>query len=220
MQPQLKIQGVSIVLRGDFNPTIFQPSWLANQGLIRPQEAEAANIQVIHHQVAQLEVEWLQMGITTDRFQATTSQEPYYEPLRDLVIGIFSLLTQTPLKFLGINRNFHYQLESEDAWNRVGDRLVPKQDWEEILERPGMLSLSVQGKRPDDLQGYIRVKVEPSARVQFGVFVEINNHYILSSAESPASAKEAITIISEHWSQSMQRGLQIAEKIVSLGEPE
>jgi hypothetical protein len=221
MQPQPAIQGASIVLRGDFNPTIFHPTWLANQGLIRPQEAEAADIKIIHQQVTQLEVEWLRMGVTTDRFSVTTNQEPYYEPLRDLVIGIFNLLVQTPLRVVGINRHFHYRLESEDAWHMVGNRLVPKQDWQETLERPGMLSLSVEGRRPDDLEGYIRVKVEPSSRELFGVFIEINDHYILPSApESPTSAQEAITIISEQWSQSMQRGLQIAEKVVSLGEPE
>jgi hypothetical protein len=220
MQPQLMIQGVNIVLRGNFNPTIFHPSWLASQELIRSQEADAAEIKIIHPQVAQFEMEWLQMNVTIDRFQAGTTQESYHELLRDLVIGIFSLLPHTPLRALGINRNFHYRLESKSAQNAVGYRLVPKQNWQEVLSGPGMLTLTVQGQRPDNLNGYIQVKVEPSAKEEFGIFLEVNDHYTLSASEIPESASEAITVIAEQWNQSMQRGLKIAEKIVYLGECE
>jgi hypothetical protein len=219
MRPQLAIQGVNIVLRGNFNPVIFHPTWLAAQGLIRFQEADAAEIEIVHPQIAQFTAEWLQISVTTDRFQASTTQEPYYEPLRDLVVGIFDLVVQTPLTVLGINRNFHYRLESESAWHAVGHRLVPKQDWKEVLLNPGMLTLVVEGKRPDNLEGYIRVKVEPSAKVTSGVYIEVNDHYALPSAsESPSSTREALAIVSEQWTRSMQQGLQIAEKIVSLGE--
>jgi hypothetical protein len=220
MRPQPVIQGVNIVLRGNFSPAIFHPAWLAAQGLIRSQEADEAEVEIVHSEVTQFRVDWLQMTVTTDRFQAGTTQEPYYEPLRDLVIGIFGIIEQTPLRVLGINWNFHYRTKSEDAWNTVGDRLVPKQDWQEVLSgRPGMRTLVVEGERPDNLEGYIRVRVEPSAKAAFGIYVEVNDHYALFSAsKSPASAREAITIISEQWDLSTQRGLQIAEKIASLGE--
>lgn len=221
MRPQLKIQGVSIVLRGAFNPAIFHPSWLAAQELIRSQEAEEAEIEIVHPQVAQFEAGWLRMNVISDRLQARTTLEPFYEPLRDLVIGICQLTAHTPLRVIGINRDFHYGLASESAWHTVGHRLVPKQDWEDVLSSPGMRTLTVEGQRPDKLEGYIRVKVEPSTRVSFGVYTEINDHYVLPSAnKSPASAREAIAIISEQWNQSMKRGLQIAEKVVSLGEYE
>jgi hypothetical protein len=219
MRPQLRIQGTNIVIRGAFNPAIFHPSWLATQGLIRSQEADAAEIEIVHPQVAQFSAEWLRMVVMMDRFQVATTQEPYYEPLRDLVVGIFDLLRHTPLKVVGINRDFHYELQSESAWHGVGHQLAPKEHWLAVLSGPRMKSLTMQGKRPDDFKGYILVKVEPSVRVDFGVYVSINDHYELPSAsESPASAEEAIKILSEQWMDSMQRGLQIAERIVSLGE--
>lgn len=219
MQPQLVIRGLNIVIRGDFSPTIFHPSWLADQGLIQSQEAdEIEEINIIHPQIAQFRVDWLGMNVTIDRFQVSTIQEPYYEPLRDLVIGILSLIKHTPLRVLGINWSFHHALGSESKWHAVGHRLAPKQDWEEVLSSPGMLALVVQGKRPDNLEGYIKVKVEPSTKVEFGVYTEINDHYVLPSASKiPESTQEAIAIISEQWNQSMQRGLQIAEKVVTLG---
>ena len=218
MPPQLAAQGVSIVIRGTFNPAVFHPSWLSARGLIRVQEADAAEIELILPQVAKFSVEWLQFVASTDRLQVSTTQEPYYEPLRDLVVGILTIVKYTPLTLLGINRDFHYTLASDSAWHQVGHELVPKLHWEEVLDHPGMKVVVVQGRRPDDLKGYIRAKVEPSARFPQTVYVSVNDHYELSStSQTPASADEAATILSDHWTDSMDRGKRIAQKIVSLG---
>lgn len=75
MRPQLKIQAVSIVLRGQFNPAMFHPVWFASQNLIRPQEAESADVKIIHANLAVFDVEWLQVSITPDRFIVATGQE-------------------------------------------------------------------------------------------------------------------------------------------------
>ena len=122
MRPQLVIQGVNIVLRGKFNPAMFHPAWFAAQNLIRQQEVEVAEIKIIHPDAAIFDVEWLQIRVTRNRFQAASVQEAYYEALRDVVIGVFTILNQTPLKAMGINREFHYGLESEKARNAVGHR--------------------------------------------------------------------------------------------------
>jgi len=82
MQPRPEIQGVSLVLRGDFTPAMFHPSWFAVQGLIGKEEAEVADVKIVHPDVTAFEMEWLRMRITRDRFQAATAQEPYYEVLR------------------------------------------------------------------------------------------------------------------------------------------
>lgn len=215
MEPQR--QRLSIVFRGNFNPAIFHPSWFASHGLIRSQEVDAAKVQIVHPDAAVFTAEWLEINAVRDRFQAATVQESYYEPLRDLVIGVLDLLSHTPLKLMGLNREFHYQLRSEDAWHSVGHRLVPKADWKDLLENPGMKSLIVEGVRPDDLKGYIRVKVEPSTQISYGVYVEVNDHYDLRRSEKTISeASEAMQILSERWSDSMKRSAAIAQKIASL----
>ena len=45
MQISPQFEGVTIVLLGQFNPAIFQPAWLAAENLVRPQEAESAEIE-------------------------------------------------------------------------------------------------------------------------------------------------------------------------------
>ena len=101
----------------------------------------------------------------------------------------------------------------------LGDRLAPKQDWKEVFDRPGMKSLTMQGFRTDDYPGFILTKVEPSKKVEFGVYIEINDHYeLISEPDAPTNIDSLVTILSERWQASMQRGLEIANKIVSLGD--
>ena len=70
------IQGVTVVFLGDFNPKIFQPAWFAVQGLIRQQEAEEANVEIIHPDVVSFSLEWLALQVTRERFAISTTQSP------------------------------------------------------------------------------------------------------------------------------------------------
>src|SRR5437867_1304432 len=101
--PNCEIEGVSIVLRGNFNPSIFQPAWLASHSLLRRQEADAAKINVIHPELTSFTAEWLILEVTKDRFGAATIHQAHAEPLRDLVLGVFTLLEHTPFTKMGMN---------------------------------------------------------------------------------------------------------------------
>lgn len=220
MSPLPLIEGANCVLRGQFSPTSVHPGWLETNGLIKSEEAREVTIHIISEQVTQFEMAWFRLSVTEDRFQVLTSEPAFYEPLRDLVIGVFSLLDETPLNVLGINRDFHYQLDDQESWHAVGNRLVPKQDWNQLVDSPGMVTVVVEGGRPNDLKGLVKVKAEPSRRVDgVGVYVNVNDHYQLSEPyESPSSAQEAVEILGTEWSNSMKRSLDIAERIVKLGD--
>ena len=218
MPPQLLIQGVNIVVLARLTPTIFHPAWFAAQNLMRQQEADVADIKILQPAAAMFKMEWLQMTVLPDRLQAATVEEGFYEVLRDLVIGIFELLNHTPVTAFGINRDFHYQLESEKAWHKLGDRLTPKGEWQKILNQPGMRSLVIEGKRPDNLEGYTQVKVEPSPRAPSSVYVEINDHYDLASSKTGKSADRLTEILASNWQLSMSRAINIAQLISELGE--
>src|SRR5688500_4623204 len=109
-----KISGSSIVLRGSFNPTIFQPSWLARYNLISTQEADAAQVKVVHSEVSHFETESSVIQVTKDRFAAATKASVHWVPLADLVVGTFSILEHTPVTAMGINRQMHFEVSSEE----------------------------------------------------------------------------------------------------------
>jgi hypothetical protein len=208
-----EIQGVSIVLLGDFNPKIFQPAWFAAQGLIGTLESEEAeaNVEIIHPDVTIFRLDWLTLQVTRERFLASTAQEAYVEVLRDLVFGTFTLLRHTPAGVMGINLDMHFRMRSEEEWHAFGDRLAPKEQWKGVLEKPGMRRLDMEGARPDGLRGYIRVRVEPSPRIHPGVYFSVNDHYTVENPAAVVGCDEIIDILGRHWGESIKR----SENIIS-----
>ena len=207
-------EGANIVLIGDFNPKIFQPAWFAAQQLIRNEEAEDAKIDIIHSAVVSFSLEWLRLEVHQNRFFAATHQKPFYSPLRDLVVGTFRILTHTPVRMLGINCDFHFPTDSEQTWHAVGHRLAPKEMWCGVLEKPGLKSLSMEGHRPDEFIGRITVKVEPSQRTEYGVYVNINDHYEIKDKETSMGCEELIDILESSWDKSIARSEKTAKRVL------
>lgn len=197
------IQGMNVVLVGSFNPKIFHPAWFASQQLIRKKEAEDANIEVITPAVAKFNLEWMRLQVIQEQFVVETEQEPYYEMVRDLIIGAFNLLNHTPINMLGINTQQHFRMHSDEEWHGLGNELAPKEKyWTPILEKPGMRSLIIQGERPDKHKGYIQIKIEPSSKVQPGIYISINDHYEI---REESGCKAIIDILNLDWSKSKHR---------------
>jgi hypothetical protein len=209
------IQGLGIVFLGDFSPKIFQPAWFASQGLIRQQEAEAATIKIIHSEVTEFTLDWCRLFVTQERFQLSTLQEPYYEPLRDLALGTFKMLQHTPIKMMGINLEKHFRVESEELWHRYGDRLAPKEPWADILDGPGLRTLIMEeSSRRDGRRGYTRVTVQPSEQVQPGLFYLVNDHYEVNEPTLVVGSNQMMTIVEQCWKQSISRSSEIIARLL------
>jgi hypothetical protein len=110
----LQKESLSIVFLGEFNPVILQPFWLLNKGLIREEEAKNAKVGVIHNEIVKYELDWVGIEISKQRCEFKTTKSPYFYPMRDLAISVFKILRETPLKALGINHIFDFQLPSAE----------------------------------------------------------------------------------------------------------
>lgn len=212
--PQLKIQGHSIVLIGNFNTKIFQPAWFGAEGLLQKKEAEEAKIEIIHPDIVIFTLEWLRLVVTPDRFSVETQQEPYDEIIRDLVLGTFKLLRYTPITQMGINKDMHFLMDSEEEWHTVGHKLAPKQLWNGILSDPGMRSLTMEGKRSDGLEGFIRVAIEPSIKIHPGIFFQCNDHYKTIKPDTTVGCDEIINILTNSWKDSHERSKKIINSLL------
>ncbi|MEW5818471.1 MAG: hypothetical protein AB1798_24160 [Spirochaetota bacterium] len=209
------LEGLSIVLLGDFNPKIFQPAWFAAEELIRKRESEEAKIEIINPEIVIFSLDWARLEIIRNRFTISTNQEPYYESLRDLVIGTFKLLRHTPIGKMGINIEMHFRMKSEEEWHTFGHKLAPKEIWNEILENPGLRSLTMEGNvRGDSLKGYIRVKVEPSPRFHPGILFKVNDHYEIKAPNTAMGADEIINTLENSWKESLKRSKGIINSLL------
>jgi hypothetical protein len=216
---QAKMQGISIVLIGSFNPQIFQPAWFGSQKLLKEKEAEESRIAIIHPEIVEFSSDWFKLQVTQERFSASTLQEPYYEILRDLVLSTFRILKHTPIKMMGLNTESHYQMVDEEKWHTYGNTLAPKESWKNILENPGMRSLTMEeSNRKDGLKGYIRVKIEPSVlpNIHPGIFFQVNDHYEASNLDVSLGATEIIGYLEKHWKESRNRASKIIKNLLEI----
>lgn len=202
-----EVDGQALVLLGDFNPAIFQPSWLAGHGLIRQEESDNADIAIIRPEISQFTVGSIKLLAQPNRFQLETLAIEDGPALRDLALSVFRILEHTPLKALGINRDMHFKIESEELWHAVGHRIVPKEIWNDLLDGPGTRSVTVESSRPRT-EGRLTIKVEPSKETHPGVYIGTNLHY---DKEGPG----VLELLERIWLDSQLNARRVADTLLS-----
>jgi hypothetical protein len=233
------LEGVSIVVRGVFNPVLFTPAWFREAELIGADELEDSEITIISPDNTTFRVAWLEVTASQDHIQLQTTAVEEVQRLRDAAIGVLRTLEGYPANALGINRDMHTRYASPDALHRVGDAIAPKQLWEDVLEFAGMRSVVMWGARMDTWSGQTNVRVEPSMIVQPGVYISVNEHFDLNTRDALPSSRDdaysygeagmeptsdkrlaAIQILSDRWQYAADNWLAITRKISSLAEGE
>jgi|CZKU01.1.fsa_nt_gi hypothetical protein len=218
--PKVHEDQFAIVLRGNFNPAIFQPAWFAAKGLIRESEATAAAIEMVHPELAQFRAGWLQVSVTRDRFVATTEDPACQGPLRDLVVGTFELLEQTPTTALGLNRAMQVDLLDDGAWHGLGHLIVPKEPWANILEKPGLRAVLMEGERTDRVPGRRFFRVEPSLKHAHTAFVEVNCEYWPDQKVSGDNTSYFVGRIRTDWDRVMREARAGIEALIERATKE
>jgi hypothetical protein len=230
MRIEPEIGGCSIVLVGTFTPALFSPQWMARHHLISDQAADSAEIGMIHPEICTFRLDKTVVTVEATRFSLETNEAPWVM-ISDLAVNIFSdVLPHTPINRLGINRTVHFQVESEHFRNEIGRRLAPTQPWgewgaemegAEPSERAGSFSLTmVQPRKEEGLSGHTQATVEPSLvlKGRAGIFVQINDDFILLNGDPLDGANKAVNLISERFQPSIDRSEWIIDQVMALRE--
>jgi hypothetical protein len=227
----------NVVLVGSFNPVIFHPNWFAKVNLLPPEEAEAATEVLVSGEASRFALPWIDCIARRDRLQLLADSE-YQGELRDVVTGLLEVLSATPVAVVGINTDVHAPVSTIDLWHALGNRLAPKEGlWGDLFDDPGLSSMKVQGRRGDPHPGFTNVTVEPSNRIQPGLYINVNDHFDLREnvegtddiqadrdsppdfatwlAESALGSGPALDLIEANWNDSMIRSDLIVERVLS-----
>jgi len=206
----LQIETFSLVAIGDFNPVIFQPFWMSSKGLIRDEEAKNAVVDIVHNEILRFELDWLKIEITRTRCEFTTAKEPYFEPLKDLAIGIFEILKETPIKSYGLNHIYDLAFNTDSQYFEIGNKLTPLDLWKEDIKSPRLFQLEIfENERKDGLDGYRRIRITPSDKsISFGVAVNINDHFNINKLDFT-------THLEENWNNSFVQAKCIVENMLN-----
>jgi hypothetical protein len=222
-----EISGVAIVLRGNFNPSIFQPFWMAQQELITDEAAAAATISVIHPEISQFAVESeFILNVQSDRFQISRATAPWVI-VSDLCCRIFGdILPHTPIDQLGINRSVHFSVGSVLERDRIGKLIAPQAPWgewgtdfssDDVTQLGGLQTMTMINKKASDREsGWIQARIEPSqaiAKGESGIFMEINDHY---QFKDTTDARVMMGLLQERFESSIAKSDNIIDQIMSL----
>lgn len=210
----IQIYKCSIVALGSFNPAIIQPYWLAQKKLIREQEAQNAKIGMIHTGITRYKLEWCEFDIINDRFAIKTSQENHFIPMKDLMVSIFKILKETPVKAYGINHSLYYAIPDSDRYYRLGEKLGALDLWKGVMDDPRMFFLDVgEQKRKDGQKGSFRMRISPSdmpLTTPYGIMVNINDHHDMQEGEN---ANEFATSLSASFESSIERSKSLPNQL-------
>jgi hypothetical protein len=215
--PPGQFEQLFVVCLGSFNPKIFQPEWFVRHSLMTEEEASSSKIHGLSELVANLEIQNIILQCVNNRLSIGTMDATRFDMIRDLFVGMFTLLPHTPIAAIGINPGAHFPTPSAASWHRVGNALAPKEDvWNALFDQPGMQSLTILAQRSGEWAGPTRATVEPSMRLPNGLFVGVNYHYDLPPKD-PMGA--LLRFVASDWQiaclETKRVGRRIFEQLVS-----
>ena len=220
----------AIVAIGHFNPAIFSADWLEANGLIGKDDADEARAgakgtsYLVSHQVTSFETKWFALQILENQF-SLTSKDVLAPPVRDLAVGIFQLVSHTPVTAVGLNFIAHFKLANEDEHHQLGDVLAPKNIWNKLYpnQAAGMANLTMRiqpSPRGEPLQTLDekRISLQPSTKYKFGAALSYNDHYDVTTAaeQNMRPAEMVASIIEKQWEVSWQDSSRVFEGLLTM----
>ncbi len=214
-KPEIRVEDLSIVTLGDFNPKIFHPMWFAKEDLLRESEADEARIEVVHQDVAAFSTDWLTVQVLRDRFTASVKADAYSSHLSDLVRGTFQKLRHTPVRQMGMNVLRRVRFKTEEDWHALGHFILPKSPWDRVTSKPGLRSVHVQGQRSDDHAGYVLIIIEPDPKTKSDVLIRVNDHYELGESDQGLEGADGVVAIIERGhKESVARASATVDRLI------
>lgn len=219
----------SIVVIGDFNPVIFSPDWLEKNKLIGESDASKAREgsqgreTIISRQVTTFETEWFTLQVLENKF-TLTSKGVLSLSFKDLAVGIFQLVSHTPVKAIGINFIAHFKLSSWEEQHKIGDAIAPKDIWDSLFKDTfaGLEQIVIriqQGSRDKvvDTKDEKRITVQPSRLFKYGVNLSFNDHHEFSTSEENdlTPAEQVAMIIDEQMDSTQKDAVRVFDQVLS-----
>ena len=214
LKPDAK--AASIVLLGNFNPSIFHPQWFAAHDVISQTEADnETDVQITTPQLASFSLSWGNVQVTPEQFVINCKNPPLFIMLQDFVLKTFGILGHTPVTAMGINLEQRWLPSDDDQHRRFGDHLAPKKNWA-FMTKPVLRNIVMEEQqRPDDYHGYIQARIRTLRENQNSILISINDHYHIPNYKLNLGSEPILEILRNNWSISSQRSEETIQQIVN-----
>jgi hypothetical protein len=219
-------EALEVVFLGAFNPAIFHPEWFLRQKLVGAddvqQSVDQGLVKVVSNDVTEIQLCGIKLLCLSERLSLGTSNISNSARLQDLILHIFNLLPHIPLTACGINNTVDYSLTGElEYWHKIGHTLAPKElIWNDLFNKPGMLSLTINAIREGDFPGQTNARVEPSVRFAPGIFIAVNYHYPVVKTGEDDSTERVSKFLQSEWDAASKMPKLVAQKIFDKIKPD
>ena len=219
------------VVVGEFNPAIFTPDWLERNNLIGEgdaavaREGRAGSQLLVSHQVTSFETEWFTLQVLYKQF-TLTSKGVLSPAFKDLTVGIFQLVSHTPVKAIGLNFTGQFKLNNLEEQHKVGDVFAPKDIWntlypEEFFAGLANLTMRIQhGSREGgpDTQDEKRITLQRSSNFKTGISLSFNDHHDLVAGydDKLLPTERLVNIVDEQWESVWHDTERVFDQILSI----
>jgi hypothetical protein len=201
---ELEERATAVVLVGRFNPRIFQPAWFDAKGLLAATDVEPTSLALTDGFVA-FQTPLVSLVCTQERCQLmTTRHSPTPDVVRDLALGTFSFLLETPMWQCGINHAVHIP-PIVRRWDDVTAQFGDPQKALRLLDHQRLNTVELRADRDDGHDGTRTVQLQPSVHLEGGVWFSLNDHVnVLSEAEAQnaVGADDTIAVLESIWDTS------------------
>ena len=208
MNKNIDIQNIALVILGNFNPAIIHPSWLISKGLIRESDFDSKDIKVVHPEIANFSLRFAEIRVTKTKFEIRSLNEADSVLIRDLAVGLFSLLGETPIDAMGLNHYLHKTLERKEIVN-FGDWLSPLSRWNSIMENPRLLQIQFTDYNKEE-NPKSTCTIMPSELLPTAFKFQLNYHF-----DNIQNGRLSDTI-SKNWEESESVAIKAFENLINL----
>jgi hypothetical protein len=202
-------RSATIVLAGNFNPSILQPWWFAHAGLVSVAEAERASA-IVLETFTQVSFSTFAVEALRERVVFTSlSDTPTWRVIRDIAVQVFRVLEHTPISAVGMNHLGHIWLR-DGGWQRLEDQIAPRAA---LFDEQQFRRFEVRAPRLDKHEGYRQLTIEPSAQIDGGAWMAFNSHVQVASEPTPEGARAAADVVEEEWEASLADAERVIRSI-------
>ncbi|TAJ36593.1 MAG: hypothetical protein EPO55_21185 [Reyranella sp.] len=202
--PQEELKGTSIILVGTFDLSAFRLPKLIESGQLVASDLAELNMTAVFDDMIAFDLPWMAVVAEKERIALVTRvKKPLGEPVRDFAVGMLSEMRDPKYRALGINTDFHFQVFDDQRRSAFLTNLAGKAlNFSQKLGLSGAATQSVvvRHTRTDGLPGYIDIKIEPSKKVEKGIYMSINDHFALRP-DADKAALSAIEVLSDQWKE-------------------
>ena len=201
----------SIVLVGTFFPLLLIPQWFIRNKLL-PEEDSGAQIEVIVKELTKFTVASISIEVQEAKLVLKSAQQAFDYLIRDLALGIITLLPEANVTHVGLNVNVHIECKDHNFWHFIGDSLAPKQLWNDIVPdspRVGLKNIQLQAKKSAGEIGNLNFGFSWLNRPDWAQ-LSLNNHFsngidVIDAADKKLSEDkfDPLSIVEREWDSTL-----------------